>query len=118
MRANRITFDKLKAQWDILKMRSAYIDAERIIVEEASKGNDLTGFDSQVITFTSESTGPIEFFNEMSKPLSIAEEILEKAREVREKLDNAIHADDYVKAQMYQNILNGLEEKYNKYKDE
>ena len=40
---NKITFDKLKAQWEILKMRSAYIAAEKLLIQEASEGNDPTG---------------------------------------------------------------------------
>ena len=43
MKINRITFDKIKAQYEILKMRAAYIAAEKLIIEEQIKGNDLTG---------------------------------------------------------------------------
>lgn len=122
MRAHQSRFDKIKAQWDILKMKAAYIAAEREIISQAEIGNDLTGFDSAVQVF-----GPMtpKEFAEFevdgfgnAKKYSVADDILAKAKEVRKKLDDAIHADDYVKAQMYQQILDGLEIKYNKYKDE
>ena len=38
MKINRIQFDKISAQWEILKMRAAYIDAERLIIEESETG--------------------------------------------------------------------------------
>ena len=43
MKENKITFDKIKAQWDILKMSSAYIKAEQHIIQEQANGNDITG---------------------------------------------------------------------------
>lgn len=43
MKVNRIRFDNIKAKWDILKMRAAYIAAERLLIQEAADGNDLTG---------------------------------------------------------------------------
>lgn len=38
MKVNRITFDKLKAQYEITKMAAAYILAERKIISESSTG--------------------------------------------------------------------------------
>ena len=38
MMINRIQFDKISTQWEILKMRAAYIDAERLIIEESETG--------------------------------------------------------------------------------
>ena len=36
MKVNVITFDKLKAQWDIMKMTAAYIAAEHQIIKQAN----------------------------------------------------------------------------------
>ena len=36
-KVNRITFDKIKAQFDILKMRAAYVAAEQYLIEEAER---------------------------------------------------------------------------------
>ena len=122
---NRITFGNIKSQWELLKMRAAYIMAEQMIIEEAAKGNDITGHDAPKTTniiFTSDSTNPEELdnfsfsFGEEPKPLTDIEQVYAKAVEVREKLDNAIHDNDFVKAQMYQNVLDGLELKYKRLK--
>lgn len=43
MKIDRIKFSKLKAQWEILKMKSAYIEAEKAIIGDPS----LTGFEDQ-----------------------------------------------------------------------
>ena len=49
MKANKIIFSKIKSQYELLKMRAAYILAERTLMEEESKqdqeydwGNDYT----------------------------------------------------------------------------
>lgn len=55
---NRITFDKLRMQFDILKMRSAYIEAEKMIIQQAASGNDITG--TQIIQ-SFEPMSPEEF---------------------------------------------------------
>ena len=39
MKVNRITFDKAKAQWNILCMTAAYIAAEHRIIEQAKDQN-------------------------------------------------------------------------------
>ena len=41
MRANKITFNKIKTQWELSKMKAAYIAAEMAIVKDAS----LTGWE-------------------------------------------------------------------------
>jgi hypothetical protein len=39
MKVNRIRFDRVKAQWDILKMTAAYIAAEQQIIEQSKNQN-------------------------------------------------------------------------------
>ena len=34
MKANKITFDKINARWNIMKMTSAYINAEKILIQQ------------------------------------------------------------------------------------
>jgi len=43
MKANRILFDKLKQQWDIIKMKAAYIEAEKTLITEAQQEVEWTG---------------------------------------------------------------------------
>ncbi len=116
MKVNKITFSKLYAQYELLKMRAAYILAEQSIIESASRGIDLTGYESSNYTIAFEDMGPEQFFSTSTGSVDEAESLLSKAREVRKKLDDAIQNDDYIKAQTFQNILNGLEIKYNKLK--
>ncbi len=116
-KANRILFDKIKMQWDILKMSSAYIHAESKIIGEAEKGNDLTGFtqhDSVSYTSTPESFHfEVDNFGNM-KHIGAKEALLEKAKEVRKQLDEAIDNDEFEKAELLQQALNAIQTKYNK----
>ena len=113
--------DNLLAQWEILKMKAAYIAAERQIISDAQKGIDLTGF-NEATTIAFEPMSPQDFFQAEvdafgnMKKLSEADVIFEKAKEVRKKLDNALDEENYLKAEMFQNILNGLEKQYNRLK--
>lgn len=43
MKANRTLFSKIQLAWDIRKMTTAYIDAEKYLIQEAANGNDITG---------------------------------------------------------------------------
>ena len=111
---NRITFDKLKAQFDILKMRSAYIAAERLIIEEGAKGNDITGM--QVIQ-TFEPMSPEEF-NEYQvdgfgniRHSSPKEVILNKMNALEEQGRKLLEEEKY-------ELFIELKELYEKYKQE
>lgn len=37
MKANRMLFSKIKTQWSILQMTSAYINAEKILIQQAAE---------------------------------------------------------------------------------
>ena len=85
-------------------MRAAYVEAERLIVESASRGVDMTGSD-QIFEFTPE-----------PPPIDKVEELLEAGRRVKDKLNEALETEDYIKAKMFQNILEGLRSQYYKLK--
>ena len=112
-KVNRSRFSKIKQQWDILKMSSAYILAEKKIIEDTAQGNDPTGHDNVSYYFTT-SSSPEEFHLEFSKPRTEKELLLEKAQEIRKQLDDAIHAEEYSRAEALQKLLNVIEKKYNK----
>jgi len=40
MKANKITFDKINARWNIMKMTSAYINAEKILIQQSTFDQD------------------------------------------------------------------------------
>ena len=121
-RVNRIKWPQMKMAWELKKMASAYILAERQIIDDASRGIDTTGHiaETQGYTFYTSSTSPEEHFaKEVDifgnlKPFDEKESILEKARNVRKKLDEAIANDEFEKAEIYQITLDALQRKYDK----
>ena len=109
---NRITFDKLKAQYEILKMRAAYIAAEKLIIEEAAKGNDLTNTIKIFEPMTAEEFHQYQtdgFGNIRHK--SPKEVILDKMN------DLAATANKYIKQAKYE-LVQELKELYERYKQE
>jgi len=105
-------------------MVSAYVAAEKYIIEENSKGNDPTGSESAITYYTTTTAEfdpmtPQEFFSKEVdafgnlKNVDRKEELLDKARRVRELLDKAIANDEFEKAKVYQRTLDILEERYN-----
>ena len=56
MRANRMLYSRLLLQWEVKKMMTAYIGAERQIIESNARGIDITGADS-VSVFSDEFVG-------------------------------------------------------------
>ena len=40
MKVNKITFDKINARWNIMKMTSAYINAEKILIQQSTFDQD------------------------------------------------------------------------------
>lgn len=111
---NRITFDRLKAQYEILKMRAAYISAEQYIVQQAAKGMDITGMQT------------IEEFNPMTpeefhqyetdgfgniRHSSPKEVILNKMNAIIAK------ANKYLEEEKYE-LVQELKEIYERYKQE
>ena len=80
MKANRILFDRLKQQWDLLKMKSAYIAAEQEIIQNSSNGM------ADGISFGNNDIVPeqkvIEFFQDEFGNLA-AEEVTVKDQQIR-----------------------------------
>ena len=106
------------------QMVSAYVAAERYIISENSKGNDPTGSENAIQYYTTTTAEfdpmtPQEYFaKEVDafgnlKNVDRKEELLDKARRVRELLDKAIANDEFEKAQVYQRTLDILQERYN-----
>jgi hypothetical protein len=111
---NRITFDKVKEQYDILKMRAAYIAAERLIISQAAEGNDLTGMH---IVESFEPMTPEEFHKYETdgfgniRHKSPKEVILDKMNDI------ALKANKYIEQEKYE-LVQELKELYEKYKQE
>ena len=87
-------------------MSSAYILAEKKIIEDAARGIDTTGhLAEQSIDFE---------FEPGDRDLTDKELLYEKAVEVRKQLDKAIELNEFKKAKQLQELLNIIEIKYKK----
>lgn len=111
---NRITFDKLKAQFDILKMRSAYIAAEKFLIQEAADGHDFTNF--QVIE-TFEPMTPEEFHQYQTDGFGNIRHSSPKEVILKKMNDIALKAEKYLAEEKYE-LVQELKELYEKYKRE
>ena len=118
---NRIRFGKIYSQWEILKMRAAYIAAEQHIIQEAANGNDITGHDSGMtvddhpdlrIPQDDRFAGwEVDAFGNM-KGIFESELLYKRGQEVRAKLDRALDEENYIKARMLQTVLDGIKKRY------
>ena len=110
---NRITFDKLKAKFEILKMRAAYIEAEKLLIQEAS--GTINASDMKIIEFppmTAEEFHQYQvdgFGNIRHK--SPKEVILDKMNDIAAK------ANKYLEQEKYE-LVQELKELYERYKRE
>jgi len=111
---NKSRFSQIKEQYEILKMRAAYIAAEKLIIEESAKGNDITGVE---VIQSFEPMTPEEF-NEYNvdafgniRHKSPKEVILNKMNEIAAK------ANKYLEQEKYE-LVQELKELYEKYKQE
>ncbi len=113
---NRIRFDAIRTQWEILRMSAAYIHAEQRIVNEAAKGNDITGASTPPMDSEQFFHAEVDGFGNIINHISEEEYLLAKGREIQDKLDKALEQEDYRKAAMLENVFKGLKIKYNKLK--
>ena len=110
---NRITFDKLKAKFEILKMRAAYIEAEKLLIQEAS--GTINASDMKITEFppmTAEEFHQYQvdgFGNIRHK--SPKEVILDKMNDIAAK------ANKYLEQEKYE-LVQELKELYERYKRE
>lgn len=114
MKVNRIIFDKIKAQWDILKMRAAYIAAEKLIISEASQGNDITGIK---IIQEFEPMTPEEFHQYQTDGFGNIKNITPKEL-IKQKMDALEKQGRKLLEQEKYELFAELKEIYEKYKQE
>ncbi len=127
-RVSRIKFPTLLMQWEGKKQVAAYIAAERQIIFEASRGNDLTGADALVRReLEDQGMNPEEFWTSSStefvgdpfggiKNVSELDRLYNQALEIREQINRAINDEEYEVASVLQRTLDVLEMKYNNLK--
>ena len=89
MKINRITFSKIKSQYELLKMRAAYIMAEQTLMQdEAQQDQEYNWNDSYTI---STSLTPEEFNKLNKKPSQkelIHQQLLVLEAQLKESEDN------------------------------
>ena len=114
MKENKITFDKIKAQWDILKMSSAYIKAEQHIIQEQANGNDITGA-STLMQF--DPMTPEEFHKTVTDGFSNIRNVIPKEL-IKNKMDALEEQGRKLLNQEKYELFAELKEIYEKYKQE
>lgn len=114
MKANRTLFSKIQLAWDIRKMTTAYIDAEKYLIQQTANGNDVTGM--QVIE-TFEPMTPEEFNQYETDGFGNIRNITPKEL-IKQKMD-AIEDQGrkLLEAEKYE-LFAELKEIYEKYKQE
>jgi len=115
MKVNRMLFDKIKLQWDITKMKSAYIDAERTIMAEVQQGHDLTGSLKVIETF--EPMTAEEFHQYQTDGFGNIKNITPKEL-IKQKMDSIQEQGRKLLEEEKYELFAELKEIYEKYKQE
>lgn len=88
MKANRLRFDKLKSEYEAIRMRDAYIAAEELIIQQASQNQEWV-------------VSQDPFGNSVMHAVTLAEAQIHKLKKHSEELiiagDKAMQAEDYIK---------------------
>ena len=108
MRVNKILFSKLRTQYEVLKMRSAYILAERDIVTSP----ELTGWEPQ--TPEAHHYSDLEAGLRHSLKDAEASKLLTKMERLEEQGREALENEDYEKMRLLKQVYDILKNKLNK----
>ena len=109
MRINRILFSKIKAQYELLKMRAAYILAEKTLMqEEAQQDQEYNWDDSYTI---STSLTPEEF-NKLNKKPSQKELIHQQLLVLEAQLKEAEDKEEYESCEAIMEAIKILRRKF------
>ena len=109
MKINRITFSKIKSQYELLKMRAAYIMAEQTLMQdEAQQDQEYNWDDSYTI---STSLTPEEF-NKLNKKPSQKELIHEQLLVLEAALKEAEDNEEYEKCVPIMDAIEILRKKF------
>ena len=105
MKANRTLFSKIQLAWDIRKMTTAYIDAEKYLIQQTAIGNDITGMQIvEDIEFIQDEFGNV-------RNLTLKELIKNKMNAIEDQGRKLLEAEKY-------ELFTELKEIYEKYKQE
>ena len=109
MKINRILFSKIKSQYELLKMRAAYIMAEQTLIQDEAQqdqeydwGNDYT---------ISTSLTPEEF-NKLNKPPSPKELVHQQLLILEAQLKEAEDKEEYESCEAIMEAIKILRKKF------
>ena len=109
MKANKIIFSKIKSQYELLKMRAAYILAERTLMEEESKQDQEYNW-SNDYTITTSLTP--EEFNKLNKPPSPKELVHQQLLVLEAQLKEAEDKEEYESCEAIMQAIKILRRKF------
>ena len=110
MKINRILFSKIKSQYELLKMRAAYILAERTLMEEESRGQQIDWEGDSNYTISTSLTP--EDFNRLNKKPTEKELVHEQLLVLEASLKEAEAEEDYNKCQTIMEAIKILRYKF------
>ena len=103
MRANKMLFSKINAQYEILKMKAAYILAERAIIGDPT----MTGWQAEP------KTPQDQFIFDNNKEVEV-HKLLTKMEHLEEQGRKALEEEDYSKLKVLKEVYDILKNKLNK----
>ena len=97
------------------------IEAEELREDADDRPIKIIQFDERTMTSFDPITPEQFWHHEVDafgniRQVSELEQVIQRARKAKENLEKALDREDYLKARTFQNILDGLEIKYNKLK--
>ena len=110
MKINKIIFSKIKAQYELLKMRAAYIMAEDYLIDREEQGQEVNWNSDSSYTISTSLTP--EEFNRLNKKPSEKELIHEQLLVLEASLKEAEAEEDYDKCQTIMEAIKILRYKF------
>ena len=110
MKANKITFSKIKAQYELLKMRAAYILAERTLMEEEAQQDQEYNLEDNSYTISTSLTP--EEFNRLNKKPSQKELIHQQLLVLEAQLKEAEDKEEYESCEAIMEAIKILRRKF------
>ena len=111
MKINRITFSKIKSQYELLKMRAAYILAEQTLMQEGAEQDQEYNWDGDS-SYTISTTLTPEEYHRLNKRPSEKELLHEQLLVLEKSLKEAEAEEDYKKCQTIMEAIKILRYKF------
>ena len=110
MKANKIIFSKIKSQYELLKMRAAYILAERTLMEEEAQQDQEYNLEDNSYTISTSLTP--EEFNKLNKPPSPKELVHQQLLVLEAQLKEAEDKEEYESCEAIMEAIKILRRKF------